>query len=99
MFYEEKRTKQDLSYISICSLSDNSKFLLTATSLGTNAVFVTRVRCTKICILLPADEEMFDDCLDQLRSAVSALGLDCLLRPGFLNTKAKYGTSNCNQRW
>ena len=40
MFYEEIRTKQDLSYISICSLNIlyNSKFILMATSLGTNAV-------------------------------------------------------------
>ena len=47
MFYEEIRIKQDLSYISICSLSIlyNSKFILMATSLGTNAVIVTRVHC------------------------------------------------------
>ena len=50
MFYEEIRTKQDLSYISICSLSIlyNSKFVLMATSLGTNAVVVTRVHCNRI---------------------------------------------------
>ena len=48
MFYEEMRTKQDLSYISICSLSIlfNSKFILMATSLETNGVDVTRVHCT-----------------------------------------------------
>ena len=48
MFYEEIRTKPDLSYISICSLSIlcNSKFILMALSLGTNAVVVTRVHCT-----------------------------------------------------
>ena len=47
MFYEEIRTKQDLSYISICSLSIlyNSKFILMATSLGTNSAVVTRVHC------------------------------------------------------
>ena len=48
MFYEEIRTKTNLSYISFCSLSSlyNSKFILMATSLGTNTVVVTRVRCT-----------------------------------------------------
>ena len=45
MFDEEIRT--DLSYISICSLSTlyNSKFIVMATCLGTNAVVVTRVHC------------------------------------------------------
>ena len=45
MFYEE--TKQNLSYISVCSLSVlyNSKFILTVTPLGTNAVVVTRGHC------------------------------------------------------
>ena len=44
MFFGEVRTKQDLYYISVCSLSIlyNSKFILTATSSGTNAVVVTR---------------------------------------------------------
>ena len=44
MFYEKIRTKQDLSYISVCSLSIlyNGKFIVMTTSLGTNAV-VTRV--------------------------------------------------------
>ena len=39
--------KQDFSHISICSLSIlyNSKFVLMAMSLGTNAVVVTRVHC------------------------------------------------------
>ena len=48
MFYEEITTKQDLSYISICSLSIlyNSKFILMARFLGTNAIVVTRVHCT-----------------------------------------------------
>ena len=47
MFYEQIRTKQDISYISICSLSIlyNSKFFLMAMSLGTNAAVVTRVHC------------------------------------------------------
>ena len=45
MFYEAIRTKQDHSYISICSLSIlyYSKFILMATSLGTNAHVVPRV--------------------------------------------------------
>ena len=48
MFYEGIRTKQDLSYISICSLSIlyNSKFILMTMSLGTNAVPIMRVHCT-----------------------------------------------------
>ena len=47
MFYEEIGIKQDLSYISVCSLSIlyNSKFILMAASLGTNAVVVTKVHC------------------------------------------------------
>ena len=46
MFHEEIRTKQDLSYISICSLSIlyNSKFILMAISSETNTVVVTSVR-------------------------------------------------------
>ena len=42
MFYEEMRTKQVLSYISVCALCIlyNSKFVLLAMSLGTNAVVV-----------------------------------------------------------
>ena len=52
MFYEEIRTKQNLSYISICSLSIlyNSKFILMAMSLGTNDVVVTRVHCIYLWI-------------------------------------------------
>ena len=47
MFCEEIRTKQDISYIAICSLRIlyNSKFILMATSLRTNVVVVTRVQC------------------------------------------------------
>ena len=49
MFYEEIRIKQGLSYeyISFCPLRIlyNSKFILMATSLGTNDVVVTRVYC------------------------------------------------------
>ena len=47
MFYVEIRTKQDLSYISVCLLSIlyHSKFILMAFSLGTNNVVVTRVHC------------------------------------------------------
>ena len=46
MFYEVIRIKQGLSYISFSSLRVlyNSKFILMATSLGTNAVVVTRAR-------------------------------------------------------
>ena len=49
MFYEEiRKKKQDLSYISVCSLSIlyNSKFILMAI-LGTNAIIVTRVHYTE----------------------------------------------------
>ena len=44
------RTKQDLSYISIClfSILYNSEFVLMAMSLGTNAVVVTRVHCIQV---------------------------------------------------
>ena len=57
-FYEEIRPKQDLSYISICllhvSILYNSKFILMATFLGTNAVVVTRVHCMAAsCQYLP----------------------------------------------
>ena len=47
MFYEEIRIKQGFSYISFCLLRIlyNSEFILMATSLGTNAVVVTRVHC------------------------------------------------------
>ena len=58
MFYEEIRIKQGLSNISFCPLRIlyNSKFIIIATSLGTNAVVVTRVHCIseyclKICVL------------------------------------------------
>ena len=44
-FYEEIRTKQDLSYLS-WNILYNSKFILIATSLGTNAVLVTRLHYT-----------------------------------------------------
>ena len=50
MFYEEIRTKQDLSYnISICSLRIlyDSKFILMTMSLGTNTVVVTRDYCIR----------------------------------------------------
>ena len=45
MFYEEMITKQDLSYVSICSLSIlyKRKFILMATSLGRNGAAVTKV--------------------------------------------------------
>ena len=48
MFCEEIRIKQGISYISFCPLRVlyNSKFMLMATSLVTNAVIVMRVHCT-----------------------------------------------------
>ena len=53
MFYEEIRIKQGLSYISFCSLKIlyDSKFIIMATFLGTNAVVVTRVDCSKYLCL------------------------------------------------
>ena len=47
MFYEEIRIKQGLSYVSFYPLRIlyNSKFIIMATFLGTNAVIVTRVHC------------------------------------------------------
>ena len=47
MFYEVLRTKQEPSYILICSLSTqyDSKLILMATSLGTNAVVVMNIHC------------------------------------------------------
>ena len=49
-FYEELRIKHGICCISFCSLRIhyNSKFILMAVSLGTNAVIVTRVHCTKL---------------------------------------------------
>ena len=46
MFLEEIRVKQDLSYISFSSLRfiNNSKFILNATSLGSNGVLIIRVQ-------------------------------------------------------
>ena len=50
MFYDEIRIKQGLSYKSFWPLRIlyNSKFILMATSLGTNTVVVTRVYCTSL---------------------------------------------------
>ena len=47
MFYEEIRIKQGLSYISFCPfrILYKSKFILMATSLGTNAVVIMTVHC------------------------------------------------------
>ena len=49
MFYEEIRIKQGFSYISFCPLRIlyNNKIIIMATVLGTKAVFVTRVHCSK----------------------------------------------------
>ena len=64
MFYEEIRTNQDLSYISICSLSIlyNSKFIVMAISLETNAVVVTSVHyitCAIIYVFFPLHEAVY----------------------------------------
>ena len=47
MLYEEIRIKQGFSYILFCPLRIlyNSKFIIMATFLGTNAVVVMRVHC------------------------------------------------------
>ena len=47
MLYEEIRIKQGISYISFgpSRILYNSEFIIMATSLGTNAVFVLRVHC------------------------------------------------------
>ena len=47
MFCEEIGIKHGFTYIPVCSLRIlyNCKFILMATSLGTNAVVVTRVSC------------------------------------------------------
>ena len=52
MFSEEIRIKQGLSYI-LCPLKIlyNSKFILMAISLGTNAVVVTRVHCNVLGVV------------------------------------------------
>ena len=54
MFCKEIRIKQDPSNISICSLSIlyNSKFILMAMSLETNAVVVTKVHCIGILMFI-----------------------------------------------
>ena len=48
MFFGEIRIKQGLFYLSFCPLKIlyNSKFIIMATFLGTNAVVVTRVHCS-----------------------------------------------------
>ena len=50
MFYEDIRIKQGLFYIPFYPLRIlyNSNFILMATSLGTNAVVVTRVHCNAV---------------------------------------------------
>ena len=55
MFYEETRIKQGPSYVSVCPfrILYNSKFILMATSLGTNAVIVTRVHCIGYSLEVP----------------------------------------------
>ena len=51
MFYEEIRIKQGFFfYLSFCPLKIlyNSKFIIMVTSLGINAVVVTKVHCNKV---------------------------------------------------
>ena len=50
MFCEPIRIKQGLSYIVFCPLRIlyNSKFIIMATFLGTNAVVVTGIHCTRV---------------------------------------------------
>ena len=48
IFYKKIRTKQDLPYLSICSLSIQ-QIHFHVTSLGTNAVVITRVHCIFYC--------------------------------------------------
>ena len=57
MFFEEIRTKEDISYTSICSFSIlyNSKFVLMAMYLGTKAVVETRVHCRYFAIFAKED--------------------------------------------
>ena len=49
MFYEEIRTKQNLSYMLFYSkrILYNSKYILMVTTLEISAVFVTRVHCIR----------------------------------------------------
>ena len=58
MFCEEIRTKQYLSYISFCPLRIlyNSKFIIMATSFGTNSIVVTRAHCIKLVYNLQNSE-------------------------------------------
>ena len=95
MFCEEIRIKQGISYISFCPLRIlyNSKFILMATSLVTNAVVVTRVHCTCSCVQNFVDEWQGVQTTDQMmHSMASDLGLHSLLRPICLNTWGKYDT-------
>ena len=73
MFYGEIRIKQGLSYISFCPLRIlyNSKFILMATSLGTNTVSFTRVHC--ICSALKYTIVSSDSVCGQQRSCADAL--------------------------
>ena len=68
MFCEETRIKQGVSYISFCSyrILYNSKFILMATSLGTNVIVITRVHC----INLPEFRKHFFPLLNVDRSVV-----------------------------
>ena len=81
MSYEKIRTKQYLSYISFCPLRilDNSKFIIMATSLGTNSVVVTRVHCTfKDKTLLPDWQRDKPPIIKKVHFHVRVISLDCL---------------------
>ena len=77
MFYEEIRIKQGLSYISFCPLRIlyNNKLILMATSLGTNAVKVTRVHCTYIHL----EKLLLKNFNIQMQTLMPATGLPVLL--------------------
>ena len=68
MFCEEIRIKQYLSYISFCPLRIlyNSKFIIMATSLGTNYVVVMRVHCIsdRICSPLFVEKANQEECYE-----------------------------------
>ena len=66
MFYEEIRIKQSVSYILFCPLRIlyNSKFIIMATFLGTNAIVVMWVHCicSSYLVLLCFRKAVLRDC-------------------------------------
>ena len=83
MFCEETRIKQGLSYI-FCPfrILYNSKFILMAPSLGTNAVVVTRVHCT---IIHPLKIQISGHCQKgpskQLKADFAFIEINCRYLP------------------